>query len=83
MSINKVTLDSPSHFKRFYVYFDTFKEWWKKGCKPILGLNDFYLKGLYHNSFPLDLEDLKIKNEVATNLFCTGVIGHSGYMFLN
>ena len=25
----------------------------------------------------------KIKNGVATDLFCTGVIGHSGHMFLN
>ena len=30
-----------------------------------------------------DLEDHKNKNGVATDLFCTGVIGHSGYMFLN
>ena len=37
----------------------------------------------YYNGFPLDLEDHKNKNEVATDLFCTGVIGHPGHMFLN
>ena len=36
-----------------------------------------------HNGFPLDLEDHKHKNGVATDLFCTGVIGHPGHMFLN
>ena len=30
-----------------------------------------------------DLDDHKYKNGVATDLFCTGVIGHPGYMFLN
>ena len=29
-----------------------------------------------------DLEDHK-KNGVATDLFCTGVIGHPGHVFLN
>ena len=36
-----------------------------------------------HNGFPLDLDDHKNKNGVATDLFYTGVIGHLGYMFLN
>ena len=36
-----------------------------------------------HNGFPLDLGDYKNKNGVATDLFCTGVIGHPGQMFLN
>ena len=30
-----------------------------------------------------DLEDHKNKNEVATDLFCTGVVSHSAYIFLN
>ena len=30
-----------------------------------------------------DLDDHKNKNGVATDLFCTGVIGHPGHMFLN
>ena len=37
-----------------------------------------------HNDFPLRLGGLpKIKNGVATDLFCTGVIGHPRYIFLN
>ena len=36
-----------------------------------------------HNGFPLDLDDHKNKNRVVTDLFCTGVIGHLGHMFLN
>ena len=34
-----------------------------------------------HNRFPLDLDDHKHKNGVATDLFYTGVIGHPGSMF--
>ena len=30
-----------------------------------------------------DLDDHKNKNGVATDLFCTGEIGHPGHMFLN
>ena len=30
-----------------------------------------------------DLDDHKNKYGVAIDLFCTGVIGHPGYMFLN
>ena len=37
----------------------------------------------YHNGFSLDLNDHKHKNGVTTDLFCTGVIGHPGHMFLN
>ena len=34
-----------------------------------------------HNGFPLDLDDHKNKNGVATDLFYMGVIGHPKYMF--
>ena len=30
-----------------------------------------------------DSEDYQKENGVATDLFCTGVIGHPGYIFLN
>ena len=33
--------------------------------------------------FRHDLYDHKHKNGVATDLFCTGVIGHPGHVFLN
>ena len=33
--------------------------------------------------FRYDLDDHTNKNGVATDIFCTGVIGHPGYMFLN
>ena len=36
-----------------------------------------------HNGFPLDLDDHKKKNGVATDLFCMCVISHLGCMFLN
>ena len=36
-----------------------------------------------HNGFPLELDDHKHKNGVAIDLFCTGVIGHPGSLFLN
>ena len=36
-----------------------------------------------HNGFPLRLGRPQKLNGVATDLFCTGVIGHLGHMFLN
>ena len=48
--------------------------WLRKGCHVF--------KVFFYNGFPLDLDDHKI-NGVATDLFCTGVIGHPGCMFLN
>ncbi|KAH1082408.1 hypothetical protein J1N35_022169, partial [Gossypium stocksii] len=45
MALNRVSPESPPHFKRFYVYFETLKGGWKEGCKPILGLDGCFLKG--------------------------------------
>ncbi|MBA0630022.1 hypothetical protein Godav_002157 [Gossypium davidsonii] len=45
MGVNRVTSESPPYFKRFYVYFETLKRVWKEGYKPILGLDDCFLKG--------------------------------------
>ena len=36
-----------------------------------------------HNGFSLNLDDHKYKNEIAIDLFCTGVIGHPRCMFLS
>ena len=47
LSVDKVTPDSPPHFKRFYVCFDALEKGWKKGCRPILGLDGCFLKGPY------------------------------------
>ncbi|MBA0845505.1 hypothetical protein Goarm_022822 [Gossypium armourianum] len=45
MAVNRVTLESPPHFKRFYVYFEALKRGRKEGCRPILGLDGCFLKG--------------------------------------
>ncbi|MBA0755768.1 hypothetical protein Gogos_020167, partial [Gossypium gossypioides] len=47
MIVNRVTSESAPHFKRFYVCFEALKRGWKKGCIPILGLNDCFLKCLF------------------------------------
>ncbi|MBA0874492.1 hypothetical protein Goshw_017475 [Gossypium schwendimanii] len=47
MVVNRATLESPTHFKRFYVYFEALTRGWKEGCRPILGLDGFFLKGLF------------------------------------
>ena len=40
------------------------------------------INNLYcHNGFPPRLGGSQKLNGVATDLFCTGVIGHLGYMF--
>ncbi|KAG8474310.1 hypothetical protein CXB51_033576 [Gossypium anomalum] len=43
MAINMVTSESPPQFKRFYICFNTLKN----GCKSILGLDGYFLKGPY------------------------------------
>ncbi|MBA0834245.1 hypothetical protein Goarm_006616 [Gossypium armourianum] len=47
MIVNRVTSESSPHFKRFYVCYEALKRGWKKGCISILGLNDYFLKGLF------------------------------------
>ena len=41
-----------------------------------------YIYGKCHNGFPPRLGRPQ-KYGIATDLFCTGVIGHPGHMFLN
>ncbi|MFQ6665632.1 hypothetical protein Gotur_032305 [Gossypium turneri] len=43
--VNRVTPESPPHFKRFYVCFEALKRSGKEGCRPILGLDGCLLKG--------------------------------------
>ncbi|MFQ6670516.1 hypothetical protein Gotur_035403, partial [Gossypium turneri] len=38
MAVDRVTPESPPHFKRFYVFFKALKRGWKEGCRPILDL---------------------------------------------
>ncbi|MFQ6653194.1 hypothetical protein Gotur_024715, partial [Gossypium turneri] len=38
MIVNRVTSESPPHFKRFYICYEALKRGWKKGCIPILDL---------------------------------------------
>ncbi|KAE8664939.1 hypothetical protein F3Y22_tig00112738pilonHSYRG01150 [Hibiscus syriacus] len=45
MTINRVSDNSPPHFKRFYVCFNAMKRGWKEGCRPIIGVDDCFLKG--------------------------------------
>ncbi|KAK8715719.1 hypothetical protein V6N13_043047 [Hibiscus sabdariffa] len=45
MAVQRVTPDSPPHFKRFFVCFDSLKKGRKQGCRPILGLDGCFLKG--------------------------------------
>ncbi|MBA0635015.1 hypothetical protein Godav_022208, partial [Gossypium davidsonii] len=33
MAVNRVTPESPPHFKRFYVCFEALKKGWKEGCR--------------------------------------------------
>ncbi|KAE8720090.1 hypothetical protein F3Y22_tig00109919pilonHSYRG00056 [Hibiscus syriacus] len=47
MAVNKVSDNSPPHFKRFYVCFDAMKRGWKEGCKSIIGVDGCFLKGLF------------------------------------
>ncbi|MBA0716107.1 hypothetical protein Golax_014972 [Gossypium laxum] len=55
MAMNRVTLESSPHFKRFYVCFEALKRGRKEGCRPILGLDGCFLKGPFKAS--LGMED--------------------------
>ena len=41
-----VVLDSPSYFQRIFFIFVAFKEWFKSRCRKIIGLDDYFPKGL-------------------------------------
>ncbi|MBA0645735.1 hypothetical protein Goklo_013796 [Gossypium klotzschianum] len=47
MAVDRVTPESPPHFKRFYVFFEALKRGWKEGCRPMLDLDGCFLKGLF------------------------------------
>ena len=49
----------------------------------LVGIHWFFFRTFVITVFRHDLDDHKNKNGVATDFFCTGVIGHSGYIFLN
>ncbi|MBA0571408.1 hypothetical protein Golob_004985, partial [Gossypium lobatum] len=38
MIVQRVTIDSPPHFKRFYMCFDALKRGRKVRCMPLIGL---------------------------------------------
>ncbi|MBA0789218.1 hypothetical protein Gotri_026473 [Gossypium trilobum] len=51
MAVDRVTPESPPHFKRFYVFFEALKRGWKEGCRPILDLDGCFLKGVAKELF--------------------------------
>ena len=34
-------------FNRMFICFDALKKGWMVGCKPIIGLDGYFLKGVY------------------------------------
>ncbi|XVF51015.1 hypothetical protein PTKIN_Ptkin04bG0149700 [Pterospermum kingtungense] len=44
LHVDRFTSDSPHMFKRIYVCFTALKKGWKKGCRPILGVDGCFLK---------------------------------------
>ncbi|MBA0853521.1 hypothetical protein Goshw_018609 [Gossypium schwendimanii] len=61
MAVDRVTPESPPHFKRFYVFFEALKRGWKEGCKPILDLDGCFLEGLFKGKL------LVVGHEIAIN----------------
>ncbi|MBA0873691.1 hypothetical protein Goshw_005911, partial [Gossypium schwendimanii] len=45
MAVNRVTPESPPHFKKFYVCFEVLKRCYIEGSRPIQGLDGYFLKG--------------------------------------
>ncbi|MBA0763534.1 hypothetical protein Gotri_012966, partial [Gossypium trilobum] len=56
MTVNRVTPECPLYFKRFYVFFEALKRGWKEGCRPILGLDDCFLKDVANELFSKNLK---------------------------
>ncbi|GAV84073.1 hypothetical protein CFOL_v3_27517, partial [Cephalotus follicularis] len=46
MEVDRVTKDAPPVFKRFYVCFEACKRGWLGGCRPVIGSDRCFLKGL-------------------------------------
>ncbi|WCJ24295.1 hypothetical protein M5689_006267 [Euphorbia peplus] len=44
--VNRENLDGQPLFSRFYVCFNACKKGWKEGCRPIIGLDGCFLKGM-------------------------------------
>nr|KJB65642.1 hypothetical protein B456_010G106800 [Gossypium raimondii] len=51
VAVQRVTVDSLPHFKRYYLCFDALKRGWKAGCRPLIGLDGCFLKGLFKSEF--------------------------------
>ncbi|KAH1072701.1 hypothetical protein J1N35_025029 [Gossypium stocksii] len=51
MAVQRVTVDSLPHFKRYYVCFNALKKCWKAGCRPLIGLDGCFLKGPVKSEF--------------------------------
>ncbi|TYH66353.1 hypothetical protein ES332_D06G117200v1 [Gossypium tomentosum] len=51
LAVQRVTVDSLPHFKRYYVCFDALKRGWKAGCRPLIGLDGCFLKGPFKSEF--------------------------------
>ncbi|XVF59285.1 hypothetical protein PTKIN_Ptkin07bG0263300 [Pterospermum kingtungense] len=45
IATDRVTPESPIHFKRMYMCFDALKRGFRKGCRPIIGVDGCFLKG--------------------------------------
>ncbi|MBA0802407.1 hypothetical protein Gohar_012700 [Gossypium harknessii] len=51
MVVQRVTVDSPPHFKRFYVCFDALKGGWKARYRPLIRLDCCFLKDPFKSEF--------------------------------
>ncbi|MBA0552171.1 hypothetical protein Golob_023006 [Gossypium lobatum] len=56
MAVNRVTYESPPHFKWFYVCFEALKRGWKEKCILILGLDGCLLKGPFKSEMFFTVE---------------------------
>ncbi|PPE00654.1 hypothetical protein GOBAR_DD02317 [Gossypium barbadense] len=74
ITVNRVTPHSPTHFKRFYVCFEALKRGWKEGCRPVLGLDDCFLKGPF-KGIPSDGLEIAI-NDILSKVEHRNCAGH-------
>ncbi|KAK5795574.1 hypothetical protein PVK06_036843 [Gossypium arboreum] len=49
--VQRVTIDSPPHFKRFYLCFDELKRGRKVTCRPLIEFDDCFLKWPFKSEF--------------------------------
>jgi hypothetical protein len=60
MKVDRPLPDHPTCFHRLYFFFAAMKKGFRAGCKPIIGLDGFFLRELIRDNFCLPFRGMAI-----------------------